>query len=628
MEADLNPVNQHAGVFSGAINEQSAEQKELSRKIDELFLKAKRAKKVKQSKWEENFEFYLGRQWPYRRPSYRHSEVVNLIFAAVESVVPVLLDNRPEISFQPEDAVDRDLAEALTKLADADWNRLGWSYVLADILKISLIQGTGIGSVEFDPMQNDGLGEIVFENIDIYNFFPAPRAKDINDGDCPYVIEAKPIPLEEARAMFPDLAAMINGGIESGIPSRYEKNDFDTSLNANAVRSNEASDDATTAYTSQESKKLNECLLIKCWWKDDSTEEVELAVQDALGNPLLTKEGVQQVQKETKKKYPNGRYVVKIDDLIAYDGENPYKDGKFPYARLVDYQIPNEFWAMGEVEQLKSPQRMVNRLLSFMMDTIVLMGNPIWVADMGAIDTDQVTNQPGLIVEKTPGTDVHREQGIGLPANILNVYQLCLDAFERIFGAGEITQGSAPTGITAGVALDSLQEAAQTRLRQKARNLEKFLNEIGTLYLSRVMQYYTTPRLITISNEIEGAHMKQFKFQIQKAPEDTAQNIEGEYIAKVTEMVPPGEGQVGMQEGTIKTFKTKGLFDVRSTIGSNLPFAKRAKAETAMKLFELGVLTPKRLLEDLDYPNAEVIAQELQANQQAAAQASAQQGKG
>ena len=599
--------------------EQSPEAQATVDLVNKLFQKAKKARKVKQNKWEENFEFYLGRQWPYRRPTYRHSEVVNLIFAAVESVVPILTDNRPQITFVPEDIDDRDLAEALTQIADADWTREGWSYVLGDIIKTSLIYGTSVGALEFDPTQNEPEGRIVFRCADNWEVYPAPRAKDINDGSCPYFIEATTIPLEEARAMFPDLAHMIQGSAQVGVPSRYEKSDFDTTLNANAIRSNDATDDAAAAFTSQETEKVKDSMLIKCYIQDESAEEVEQIACNIDGSKKKDANGKYITEKVQIKKYPNGRMIVVIDDLLAFDGENPYFDGKHPYARLIDYQVPNEFWGIGEVEQLKSPQKMINRLLSFMMDTVVLMGNPIWVSDVGAIDTDQVTNQPGLIVEKTPGSDVHREPGVGLPGNFLSVYQLCIDAFDRIFGSGEISQGAAPGGVTSGIALDSLQEAAQTRIRQKARNLEKFLNEIGTLYASRVLQFYNTPRLITINSEGEGLNIKQFKFQINQDPE----NVDF-YVAKVTEVVPQDQAQA--QEGQTKVFRTKGIFDVRATVGSNLPFAKRAKADTAMKLFQLGVLTPKRLLKDLDYPHADEIVGELEKQQAAQAQAQAQQG--
>lgn len=603
--------------------EQTPEEQATADKVESLFQAARKARRAKEGRWNENYEFYLGRQWTYRRPSYRHSEVVNLIFAAVEAIIPILTDNKPEFAFLPEDLEDRDLAEALTKVADFDWSREGWDYVLAEVIKSALISsGTSIGAMEFDPEQNSGLGKIIFRNVDCWEIFPAPRAKDINDGTCPYFIEAKAIPIEEAKAMFPEKAHLFKGSVGSGFPSKYERKDFDTTLNANMTRSNEAQDDLTASYTTYEAKPKAESLLIKCWMQDDTMEEIKQSCTDENGQPKYNEDGtpLEEVV-DSKKKYPNGRLIITVDGITCFDDSNPYKDGKYPYARFVDYFIPNEFWGLSEVDNLKSPQRMMNRLLSFMMDTIVLMGNPIWVADTGAIDTDQVTNQPGLIVEKTPGSDVHREAGVGLPSNLFSVYELVRDAYDRIFGINELTQGARPQNVSSNVALETLQEAGQTRIRQKARNLEKFLQEIGTLYASRVMQFYSTPRLITISSEAAPALSgQQFKFQIEESKEKP-----GEYVATLTERVPQGEDGK-MVDGITKKFQTKGIFDVRTVVGSNLPYAKRSKANMAFQLFDRGVLPVRQFLKDLDYPNADKIAEE--AEQQAAAKAEAQAAQG
>ena len=608
--------------YDASASEQSPEEQAVVQKVEHLFQAARKARRPKEGRWNENYEFYLGRQWTYRRPSYRHSEVVNLIFAAVEAIVPILTDNRPEFAFLPEDSEDRELAEALSKVADFDWSREGWDYILAEVIKSALISsGTSIGAMEFDPEQNSGLGRIIFRNVDALNIYPAPRAKDINDGTCPYFIEAEPIPVEEAKGMFPELAHMIKGSVGSGYPSKYERKDFDQTLNANSTRSNEAQDDLTSSYTQKDSKPVGESLLIKCYMQDDTMEEVKQACMDQYGNPTYTAEGVPLEEVvDTKKKYPNGRLTIVIDNLLAFDGDNPYKDGLYPYARFVDYFVPNEFWALSEVDNLKSPQRMLNRLLSFMMDTIVLMGNPIWVADIGAIDTDMVTNQPGLVVEKTPGSDVHREAGLGLPSNLFSVYELCRDAFDRIFGINELTQGARPQNVSSNVALETLQEAGQTRIRQKARNLEKFLKEIGTLYVSRVMQFYSTPRLITINQDAANVlGGEQFKFQIEESKENP-----GKYIATLTKREQQPDGR--MMDGEKKKFETEGLFDVRTVVGSNLPYAKKSKANMAFQLFDRGVLPIRQFLKDLDYPNADKIADEAEQKAQQAAEAKAAQG--
>jgi hypothetical protein len=251
------------------------------------------------------------------------------------------------------------------------------------------------------------------------------------------------------------------------------------------------------------------------------------------------------------------------------------------------------------------------------MDNLTTVGNPIWIADIGAVDTDNITNAPGLIIEKTPGSEVRREMGLPLPGSVNTLYEQAVTSFDRIFGSNEVSLGLRPPGVTSGVAIDSLQEAAQTRLRLKARNMELTLNQLAQMYVSRVFQFYSAERFFALVQD--GQPPEVFRFQIEQEPE-----YAGWYLATVQKMHKDQMGRIVPSEEQ-KRFRTKGVFDVRATVGSNLPFAKAARSERAIQLFQLGVLDAEELLRAVEWPGWEKVLQRIQ-EKQTMAQAQAPQG--
>jgi hypothetical protein len=203
------------------------------------------------------------------------------------------------------------------------------------------------------------------------------------------------------------------------------------------------------------------------------------------------------------------------------------------------------------------------------------------------------------------------------PANINPVFLQMVDRmktwFDQISGANDVTRGVAPASITAASAIEALQEAAQTRTRQKLRLIDCWLKEVGQQYVARVFQFYTTARIfrITQKNGLE----KYFKFSVQKTPDQ-------QKIVRVT----PYQNDAGMwAEGAPKDYIMRGELDVRATTGSGLPFQKSQKEQRYIQLFQLGAIDREELLKGLDIPNAEEILARLTASEQQQA-AQPQQG--
>ena len=82
--------------------------------------------------WIENYKFFRGNQWTEKRPSYRHSEVLNFVHAAIQTIVPILTDRRPNIEALPENPSDFEFAEIMTQVLRGKWDRESWGQIVAE----------------------------------------------------------------------------------------------------------------------------------------------------------------------------------------------------------------------------------------------------------------------------------------------------------------------------------------------------------------------------------------------------------------------------------------------------------------------------------------------------------------
>lgn len=588
----------------GANYQPTDDEKKTIKRVNKLFSKAKKARQEYDQHWIEYYKMFRGQQWSESRPTYRHSEVVNLIFQNIQHMVPILTDIKPSISFLPQDPSDFELSEMLNKVAESDWKKYNWSYVLTEMLYDGHIYGTGLGSMLYDPEAENNMGAVQFRSTDPFQCFPDPEALDVNVRSG-YFIQAEPLEVSTVKAEYPDKAQYIKSDITDFVTQ--DKASVDQ-VRYKSPMDNVGYVESTAAYNMGTAKK---CLKITCYMNDESTyDEVE---KDELGQETATE----------KMKYPRGRKIVIASGVLCEDGPIPFDDLNFPYGAWRNYIMPREFWGMSEVEQVKGPQKVFNKLISFALDVLTLMGNPIWVVDDTAdIDTDNLFNSPGLVVEKAAGSEVRRETGVQLQPYVMQLAESIRGYIDGLTGSTDISRGVEAGGITAASAITELQQAAQTRLRQKSRNLDATLQNFGNMYKSRVFQFYSAPRIFRLTNNKGANDFFKLHIEDRQMPDGTTQKV-----ARVKKFNYNDEKRQYF-EGPEKEYIIRGDFDVISTTGSGLPFAKSERETTAFKLFENQVIDDEELLKALDYPNYEaVLARMNEKRQQAAAQAPPQQSK-
>lgn len=573
--------------------EPSESEEKTIKMVDRLFQRSKNAKKAYDEKWLDYYRMFRGKQWKDARPSYRHSEVINLVFRAIQSEVPILTDGLPKPEFLPVEPNDFELAQILNDVLDSDWTANNWAYKFTEALYDSHIYGNGFGCLKWDADLLDGMGGIDFHSADPFYQFPDPYSMDVNEKSR-YYIEAEPVDIEVLKQRYPEKAQFIKADIVD-----ITKRDKQVS---EQVRYKSPTDNRTVleGSSSYDLESRNEALEVCCYVKDmEETEEETESINQETGE--ISKLYVK------KLKYPNGRKIVVINGVLCSDEPIPYDDQKFPYIRLTNYILPREFWGISEVEQLESPQKIFNKLVSFALDVLTLMGNPIWIVDnTSGIDTDNLFNRPGLIVEKEPNSEVRREEGVQLQPYVLQMIDRMKGWFDDISGSNDVSRGVRPEGITAASAITALQDAAQTRLRQKTRNIDTFMQNFGQMYISRVFQYYTAPRVFRITDNQNSS--KYFKFHVdQTIDPNTGEAVK---VAKVRRYNQGDDKKYYL--GAEQQFEIRQRFDVKIATGSALPFEKSRIESQSFNLFDRGIIDAEEVLKNIRYPNSESVMKRMQ----------------
>lgn len=446
------------------------------------FKQAYVAKAPLMEKWKKYEKAYHGSLFSdYNKPDYKANQVTNLVFSTIESIRPIMVDNNPKfiaIPSTPEgEAVCGDVQTAL----DYEWNREEMDVKLPAQLLPLLIYGTCIFFLPWDAKKNNVNCKI----INPFNIFPDPLAENIESAE--YIIYATYKHANELKKMFPQKADMFVGG--------------------NISHSELVHDRDKDAVGSQD-----QILTLEIWFRDwTSMEEVE----DEDG------------KKKKKFKYPNGRVLTCCPDIgvILSDKKNPYKDGKFPFLIIKDYDIPFEFWGRGEVEQILSPQMYANELTNQIIDTAKSTANMPWIIDKNCgISPGKLTNRPGLVIRKNPGTEVRRDAPPSMPMYVRDTIEVFKKDIQDISGVFDSLKGEKQTGVVAAQAIMALQEASQARIRLKIKQMEHHLGKLATMWYSRMQQFWKTDRWVRITDIENNVEFTEI----------TAQTLENDFDIRIS----------------------------------------------------------------------------------------------
>lgn len=597
----LDANNAYQGSNPDISPEEQAQVKAIMRK----FYQYKKVRDQAAKNWIAFYKLFRGQQWNTKRPSWKNSEIINLIWQTIQSQLPLQTDARPKFTFLATEPQDVPFAEMMDQLCDADWDKYNWMHTVQEVILDGYVCGSGISSMNYDPSLLYGMGAPVYVSEEPLYCYPDPECNDVNDEKSEGFFKAYPMPTDRLKQKYPKKASFIKSDIqnERAIREKYELNrayitqNFSTSMQMPEI---------TYDPDNVNESSIPKTMVFECYLKPKDVEE------------FAEKTGEETIY-TVKKKYPNGRYVCIANGMILHDGDLPYEDGLIPFSKYCNYVDPRQFWGISEVEQLASPQIMLNKILSYTIDVLLYTSNPIWIVDNTAdIETDNLNNIPGSVVEKSPGSEVRRENGPALNPGFMQVLDRIIGWFNDLAGTSDFSRGEAPGGVTAASAIEQLISASRTRIRQRMRNLDCYLKTAGRQWMNRVLEHYTAPRVYRMTAKDGTPYFMKVHIDDVEVEQD------GMMMKKKRATVHTYDEQ---GETQVQQLILSGELDIKVQAGSDLPFEAADKERKALALFDRQIIDAEEVLTQLQYPNKEKLLMRLNERQQLMAQQqAAQQG--
>lgn len=287
-----------------------------------------------------------------------------------------------------------------------------------------------------------------------------------------WLLDTDVLPLETARAMFPELAAEL-------APSPRED---------------------TTAVTLE---RLAAGAAIAATMGTPGAVQTNAPKRDTADAVVI-----QEYWELPSDCFRQGRLLVRVGERIAFDG--PFPDGVFPYTPIYDEPAPLTPMGRPSVNDMVSLQDTINRQWTAIDGEARLSGIGRWVAWELPGVPEQLTPEDRTVIQiplngKTMGRSLrdmfHRLDPAQVGGDRWRLLDSAKRALQDIAAFHEVSRGQVPPGVDSGVAIEHLLEEERGQLAKAIRALQTSLIHWAGVQLSIARARYGADTARWLSSE-------------------------------------------------------------------------------------------------------------------------------
>lgn len=455
--------------------------------------------------WSDMIDLYRGKQ--YEGASRNDRLVINLVFATKNVIAPSVAINNPRFvvnSRKPDEAPQAIIVEEVlnylwrthdyqdeVRLAVDDWILCGHGWIKATYkatkppevkpsgeagVENQIDTGDSEGIDDREPIPGNAESEVtawgsgddrpLIERISIYDMFVDPDAR--HPREMRWIAQRTWRALQDVRV---DSRYETKARRSVGSVQRYTNN-------------GQGDNDGRSTADAPDAGAISYCEVIEFY--DLKRNEVCTFAMSGSDDDTGQAQG--------------GLFLIKPAPI-------PYGMGQ-PFRMLRNYEVPDTFYPMGEIESIESLQLELNETRNQMLNHRKRFARK-WLYNKDAFDQDGVsalesdvdnTMVPTLGGDN-PANVITPLPSVGTPPDFYNQSQLITDDINTVSGVSDYMRGQ-PESAVRRTATEAamIQDAANSRARDKLNKIESFLAGLGSAVISLMQQFMTGEQVARITS--------------------------------------------------------------------------------------------------------------------------------
>ena len=388
------------------------------------------------------------------------SPAFSTLNSCIDNVVADQSDNMPQAVMIPEREETMQSAEEMSDVVSYVLYHAGWPGKYQKIIEDAVVTGTGVAQVFWDDELEDGEGMVNVLAWHPEDFYPDPLYEDIQDGRACFKAMHTTVAWVEER--FPHARGFVAA------------DDMRGAENAEGGLSEAPEGDARTT-------------LLEFWYKryDSETRRTRVHMAQMAGGALLT---------STQTGYG-------LEDGGAY-AQGVYAHGMYPFTMYRYRDVWRKPFGSGLSHDYRATQEAIDRYAKYIDDNARESSVQRHFIRRGSgVNAEDVADLRRTVIE-WDGSDIREVlqtvQTQPLNAQVYQMMQYMADMMKQDCGQNQFARGEGGLNVTAGTAINALQEAGSKIARWHTERFKDAFREMVEQIVWVLSEYLEPGRKLRI----------------------------------------------------------------------------------------------------------------------------------